>query len=169
VQEESKSEKDTPKYFRTVVRYEVISEGVPFSGSLEELARQTSNGEMVGSFLEPEVQELSAVGCEAALQASGSNASFFGSLQDRREGIFDLLDSCGVEIKEDGDQPGLWVWIGPTDGCESSFESEVEAVDSAWQEVCRQVMRAKAILESDWDLIGFEEQRSHIKEIMLRD
>lgn len=64
------------KFFKTIIHYEVLSADEPFSGSLEELAQEVTDGEMSGRFLETDVMQLSREQVSAALLAQGSDPSF---------------------------------------------------------------------------------------------
>lgn len=76
---------DARKYYKTIIRFEVLSEGAPFEGSLERLAAETTDGEMSGRFLESEVVELSPDAARAALVEQGSDPGFLYGL-DGEEG-----------------------------------------------------------------------------------
>lgn len=43
-----------------------------------------------------------------------------------------VLEGLGYEFSVDPDQSGLWSWKAPTDGCDVSFATKKQAVDSAW-------------------------------------
>lgn len=49
------------------------------------------------------------------------------------QGNIERLAKLGYEIKEDSDQPGLWIWLKPStnDGSAVSFASQLQAVEDA--------------------------------------
>jgi hypothetical protein len=67
---------EAKRFFRTIVRFEVLSSDAPFDGSLERLAQEVMTGSMSGRFLEPEVTELTREAVQTALLEQGSDADF---------------------------------------------------------------------------------------------
>lgn len=63
--------------------------------------------------------------------------------------VEETLERCGYDITEDSDQPGMWVWMAPSDACEVSFQSKDEAIAAAWTDAVEQ---AKSILDIPVDL-----------------
>ena len=64
------------KFYKTIVRFEVLSVDGPFESSLERLAEEVTNGGMSGRRLEPEVSELTPEEARAALVVQGSAPDF---------------------------------------------------------------------------------------------
>lgn len=64
------------RFFKTIVRFEVLSTEGPFEGSLERLAAEVTDGQMSGRFLESEVTELTREQAREALVEQGSDADF---------------------------------------------------------------------------------------------
>ena len=48
------------KFFKTIVRIEVLSEGTPWEGDIEALVYDITDGDCSGAFLDPEIKELTA-------------------------------------------------------------------------------------------------------------
>ena len=65
-----------PKYFRTVITYEVLTEGEPWKGTLEDLAYDTTEGHASGMFLSTEVEEVSEGRMAGLLVSQGSDPEF---------------------------------------------------------------------------------------------
>lgn len=70
------------RFYKTIVRFEVLSADGPFKGSLERLAEEVTNGGMSGRFLEPEVSELTREEASAALVVQGSAPDFLDGVLD---------------------------------------------------------------------------------------
>lgn len=77
-----------------------------------------------------------------------------------------FLEDLGYEITPDSDQPGLWCWIAPTDNCEISYHSDVEALEGAWFDAQSQVMGILDISTEQWELLSFEQQKAKIIEVL---
>lgn len=72
-----------------------------------------------------------------------------------------LLREAGYHIGKDSDQPGFWLWTFGSDGCDSSFESEDEAINGAWDHAIKHVLAYQELDASAWsseekDLAGQE-------------
>lgn len=74
----------------------------------------------------------------------------------------EVLTDAGYTISPDSDQPGLWVWYAPTDGCESSFESQKAAVQAAWTDAVEQTMAINNLSSEQWDALSFNQQKSQM-------
>lgn len=68
------------KFFKTIVRFEVLSAEAPFEGSLARLVEEVTNGSMSGRFLESEITEVTRDEARAGLVAQGSDADFLDQL-----------------------------------------------------------------------------------------
>ena len=80
------------KFYRTVVRFEVLTEDDPMpSISLEDLAYETTEGHYSGRFLDnfPDNEELDGPTAAKALIAQGSDPEFF------------MLDEDGNDLEEE--------------------------------------------------------------------
>ena len=66
---------ETKKYFKTIVRVEVLTADAPWEGDLEGLNYAITEGDCSGTSLEPEVTELTEKEMAAALEAQGSDPS----------------------------------------------------------------------------------------------
>lgn len=73
-----------------------------------------------------------------------------------------LTERVGYEIKEDGDQPGLWVWLAPTDNCESSYSTDKEALAAAWSDVVEQTLAITGLTREIWADMSVQEQETAI-------
>lgn len=85
---------------------------------------------------------------------------------DRR---VDVLEGVGYSFKEDSDQPGMWVWIAPTDGCDVSFSTKEEAVESAWSDAVRQAMSILQMTDLDWSHMTAERQMDLVESSLSGD
>lgn len=73
------------------------------------------------------------------------------------------LQEVGYRFEQAGDQPGRWVWLKEKDACESSFESEAEAIADAWRFASDRAMRMFLLIEQKWDQMTFDEQRDLLR------
>lgn len=73
-----------------------------------------------------------------------------------------LTERVGYEIKEDGDQPGLWVWLAPTDNCESSYSTDKEALTAAWNDAVEQTLAITGLTREIWADMSVQEQETAI-------
>lgn len=64
------------RYFRTIVRVEVLSEGAPWEGELEGLYTDITDGPCSGMRLEDEVTELTEAEMATALEGQASDPDF---------------------------------------------------------------------------------------------
>lgn len=64
-------------YYKTIIRYEILSEDAPWSGTLEDLAYDVTEGGCSGQFLKSIEIELTADEMCKALLKQGSDPSFF--------------------------------------------------------------------------------------------
>lgn len=76
--------------------------------------------------------------------------------------MIEVLTDVGYTISPDSDQPGLWVWFAPSDGCESSFASEDEAVASAWSDAAHQTRSINSLSSEQWDAMSFDQQKAQM-------
>ncbi len=74
----------------------------------------------------------------------------------------DVLSDVGYSIVEDVDQPGLWLWTAPSDGSETSYASEDEAIISAWNDAAAQTIQLYNMSKIEWDALDFEKQKALI-------
>lgn len=49
-----------------------------------------------------------------------------------------VLEEVGYSVIEDVDQPGMYLWIAPSDGSDISFSTRSEAIASAWLDAVQQ-------------------------------
>lgn len=70
----------------------------------------------------------------------------------------EVLEELGYEVSEDPDQPGLWQWSAPTDGCDASFDSQADAVRDAWRDASQQACAVEGLSTQQWDALSFEQQ-----------
>jgi hypothetical protein len=84
-------------------------------------------------------------------------------LCDVQDPCEELLEDLGYEFSEDSDQPGLWVWMAPSDNCECSFSTRSEAVSAAWQDAGAQTCSIRGFKESYWQDLSIPEQISAMK------
>lgn len=70
------------KFFKTIVRFEVLSAANPFVGNLDDAMYETSEGLMLGRQLESVSMEISAAEAAAALIQSGNEIEMFAGLED---------------------------------------------------------------------------------------
>lgn len=91
-----------------------------------------------------------------------SEAKSAEALQAREDALTDI----GYTIQEDSDQPGLWVWMAPTDGCDSSFSSRAEAVRAAWTDASEQAMRLHSLSNEDWAALSSKDQLTLVKGLL---
>lgn len=70
-----------------------------------------------------------------------------------------FLEDMGYDIDEDPDQPGLWQWTAPSDGCESSFDSAKEALDDAWRNAVHQTLAITGDTQEEFERMDFDQQR----------
>lgn len=65
-----------------------------------------------------------------------------------------FLARTGYEIREDPDQPGLWLC---GDFCDMSVPFD-EAVETAWSDLVGSTMATKNLSSAQWDALTFEQQ-----------
>jgi hypothetical protein len=70
-----------------------------------------------------------------------------------------FIEKFGYDIDTDSDQPGLWIWTAPSDGCDSSFHTAKEALEAAWNDAVAQTLSIREITCEDWDQMDFDAQR----------
>ena len=70
-----------------------------------------------------------------------------------------FIEGIGYDIDTDSDQPGLWIWTAPSDGCSSSFHTAKEALDGAWNDAVAQTLAISDIRCEDWGQMDFDAQR----------
>jgi hypothetical protein len=73
-----------------------------------------------------------------------------------------FLEDLGYDIDTDSDQPGLWIWTAPSDGCDSSYPSAQEALDGAWNDASEQARQCGNISSHAWEKMSFDRQRMAI-------
>jgi hypothetical protein len=70
-----------------------------------------------------------------------------------------FIEKFGYDIDTDSDQPGLWIWTAPSDGCDSSFHTAQEALEAAWNDAVAQTLSISEITCEDWGQMDFDTQR----------
>ena len=80
-----------------------------------------------------------------------------------------FIEDVGYDIREDSQQSGLWVWIAPTDGCDASFDTAKEALESAWNDAVRQTMGINDLSSEQWDAMGFDLQKAAMLRALSED
>jgi hypothetical protein len=70
-----------------------------------------------------------------------------------------FIEGIGYDIDTDSDQPGLWIWTAPSDGCSSSFHTAKEALEGAWNDAVAQTLSISEISCEDWGQMDFDAQR----------
>lgn len=80
-----------------------------------------------------------------------------------------LLEDLGVTITEDSDQPGIWVWYAPSDGCDSSFSSEAEAIDDALAQALEQSRSILSMQPEDWARTPLDRRMDFVRSAMSGD
>lgn len=86
-----------------------------------------------------------------------------------RQSKLEVLINLGYDIDTDSDQPGKWIWTAPTDGCETSFDSAVEALEAAWTDAVGQTMGFLNMSSEQWDALSFTEQKELISDTLAGD
>jgi hypothetical protein len=94
-----------------------------------------------------------------------SQASTKRMVDPRRE----ILEEVGYSIRPDVDQPGKWVWVAVTDGCDASFDSEAEAYDDAYRDAASQVMSILDMADEQWDALTLYDQSRAIRSALTED
>lgn len=74
-----------------------------------------------------------------------------------------LLAVAGIEIVDDCDQPGMFVWYG----ADISYDSRDEAVKAAALEISSEIMGANAMSDEEWDGLGIEQKLDLAREIYV--
>jgi hypothetical protein len=72
--------------------------------------------------------------CDACADGSAAFAAFEEWLNTKTSKTFAewMLESIGYEIKEDSDQPGLWLWVAPHGkASDTSFHTKEDAIKDA--------------------------------------
>lgn len=70
-----------------------------------------------------------------------------------------FIEDLGYDIREDSQQPGLWIWTAPTDGYDISFNTAEEALAGAWVDAVWQTMGINNLSSEQWDAMSFDEQK----------
>jgi hypothetical protein len=98
--------------------------------------------------------------CAQVRAMAPTDTLLLDDVQDPRE---EMLTSLGYEFAEDADQPGLWVWTAPSDGCEISFQTQGQALRSAWLDACEQARAISGQDEAAWRALSVPEQIAAIE------
>ncbi len=80
-----------------------------------------------------------------------------------------FIEALGYDVREDSQQPGLWLWTAPSDGCDISFHSAQEALDDAWSDVVAQTVAISKISDDAWDAMTFEQHRTAVLGALSED
>lgn len=81
----------------------------------------------------------------------------------------EVLTNLGYDIDEDGDQPGLWIWTSPSDGCDISYASAQEAADAAWTDAIGQTMGILNLSSEQWDALSLAQQLELVSDTLSGD
>ena len=81
----------------------------------------------------------------------------------------DVLTDLGYDIDTDSDQPGKWIWTAPTDGCDASFDSAVEALEAAWTDAVGQTMGVLNIATEHWEALSLTQQMELVSDTLSGD
>lgn len=73
-----------------------------------------------------------------------------------------FIEELGYGIDTDDEQPGLWIWTAPADGCKRSFNSDVDALNDAWNDAVTQTLEISEMSRQIWDTLDFDRQRIEI-------
>jgi len=77
-----------------------------------------------------------------------------------------LLEDLGVTIAEDSDQAGLWVWYAPSEGCDSSFASEWDAIDDALAQAMEQSRSILSVPPDEWARMPLDQRLESVRSAM---
>lgn len=77
-----------------------------------------------------------------------------------------FLETAGYEFAEDSDQPGMWIWKAPTENCDQSFATQLDAVNDAWKDMSGITMALNNLSDEDWDALSMEKKISLMKEAL---
>ncbi len=80
------------------------------------------------------------------------------------EAILAFLETFGLEILEDSDQPGCYCWQAPTDVSEVSFPTRADAIADAWSTVEFYTMQATGTSLDAWEQMDDTRKRELIAE-----
>lgn len=86
-----------------------------------------------------------------------------------RNQVRELLAECGVTVAEDSDQPGLWVWYGDAEGCDSSFGTEGEAVDDAFAVAIEHARVIRGMDDARWGEVTLPERMGIVQDALSVD
>lgn len=81
----------------------------------------------------------------------------------------EVLENLGYDIDGDSDQPGMWIWTAPTNGCEISYASAEEALDAAWADAVGQTMGILNMSSEQWDALSFSQQKELVSDTLTGD
>jgi hypothetical protein len=81
----------------------------------------------------------------------------------------EVLEDLGYDIDEDSDQPGMWIWTAPTDGCETSYPSAQDALAAAWADAAAQTMGIRNLSGEQWEALGLARQMELVADTLSRD
>lgn len=81
----------------------------------------------------------------------------------------EVLTNLGYDIDEDSDQPGLWIWTSPSDGCDISYASAQEAADAAWTDAIGQTMGILNLSSEQWDALSLAQQFELVSDTLSGD
>lgn len=73
-----------------------------------------------------------------------------------------FIEDLGYDIREDSQQPGLWLWTAPSDGCDISFHTAEEVLESAWFDAVRQTMGINNLSIEQWHAMSFDKQKAAV-------
>ena len=78
-------EQSPHKYFKTLIRYEVISEGSPFTGTLDDLSYEVGEGDMSGRMLSKTAVAITSEEAGRHLHMNNDDPDLFPGLDPQSE------------------------------------------------------------------------------------
>lgn len=80
-----------------------------------------------------------------------------------------VVEVCGYAICEDSDQPGMWVWMAPSDGCDISYETRELALAAAWQDAVAQTLAILDIRCERWGEMTLQEHSALVLQALASE
>lgn len=84
----------------------------------------------------------------------------------------DVLEEIGYNVAfqlSTPTQESGWVWEAPSSACDEVFATEADAISDAWRDAASQAMAIDNMSDSQWDALSFEQQATHIREMVAED
>lgn len=104
-----------------------------------------------------------------------SDEEAFAYLKQHNRRLYELvaaykaLGKAGVDVCEDSDQPGQWLWMDGNEGSDISFDTEIESIWDAWSRLAGLAMGHNDLSSEDWDRLSIDQQVALVTELFSEE